>query len=99
MEFLVGTPRHAAVLAAALLALLVPLTLEGAFWLFQLGPDWSGVFFWLWPSSLELMLLESRPPMSDVVMIYSISIGINVILYALIGSVRCISFFAIRWAN
>ena len=75
-------PRHAAAVAA-LLGLFVPLTLEGAFWLFHLGPDWSGLLFLLWPSSIQLMVL-SRPN-DPWTLVLVMSIGINMILYAAIG--------------
>ena len=79
--------RRAAALAA-ILGLVVPRILEEAFWRFP-GPNWGGLFLLLWPSSLELRVFDNSPqmPVSEVAMIYAISIGINVILYGLIGSV------------
>jgi len=38
-----------------------------------------------WPGSLCLMVLENRPPMATVVIIWMISIGTNVLLYAVIA--------------
>jgi len=86
---------HAAAIAA-LLGLVVPLILEALCRLFDLGPDWSFLVFLLWPSSLQLMVLEDRPPIPVAVMVCAISIGINVILYAVIGWVAAIT---IRWAK
>jgi hypothetical protein len=88
-------PRSAAVLAA-LLGLFVPLILEGAYRLFDLGPDWADLSLLLWPSSLQLMILEFHPSRSHTMQIYAISIGINVILYAVIGWVAAIT---VRWAK
>lgn len=38
-----------------------------------------------WPGSLCLMVLENRPPMATVVIIWMISIGTNVLLYSVIA--------------
>ena len=74
--------RHAAALAA-FLGLVVPMILLEAFWRFA-GPSWGAVFFFLWPSSLELRLFENSPPMPvfEVATIYATSIGINMLFYA-----------------
>jgi hypothetical protein len=40
-----------------------------------------------WPGSLALMVLENRPPLATVVLVWIISIGTNVLLYAVIGLV------------
>lgn len=69
-------PRHAAAFAA-LLGLFVPLLCEGAFWIFHLGPDWSGLLLLVWPSSIQLIVLQGRDPWFVVVMAFAISISIN----------------------
>ena len=70
--------RRAAAIGA-LLGLLVPLLSLSGFFLFHLE---EGSLFWVWPSALQLMVLENRPPWFVVIIVYSESIGINVLLYA-----------------
>jgi hypothetical protein len=44
----------------------------------------EGIFV-LWPGSMGLMVLENRPPVSTVVLIYICLIASNALLYGLIG--------------
>ena len=39
----------------------------------------------LWPGAIGLMALENQPPMATVVLIWVVCIGMNVVLYVVIG--------------
>ena len=76
------TPRQFAV-RAAVLGLLVPMVCEAAFYI---HPYIAGAWMlWIWPSSVQLMVLEFRPPPYEVAIIITVSVALNVILYAGIG--------------
>ena len=75
-------PRHTAALGA-ILGLLVPLVCEAAE---VMHPYlWGAWLLWIWPSSIQLIVLNSRDPWFVVVMLFAISIGINMLLYAGVG--------------
>jgi hypothetical protein len=75
-------PRHAAALAG-LLGLLVPLVVET---LLYVHPFVAGAWvLWVWPSSIELMVLHGKTSWLTPIVVLSISIGINVCLYASVG--------------
>jgi len=74
-------PRPAAALAA-LLGLVVPLVVEG---IFYLHPFMAGAWLLLiWPSSIMTMALF-HPSWSDVVFVLTVSTAINIVLYAGVG--------------
>jgi hypothetical protein len=65
---------------AALLGLLVPLIFEVTEYA---HPYMAGSWLlWIWPSSMQLMVLENRPPVPVVLTVVGISVGANVLLYA-----------------
>jgi hypothetical protein len=75
-------PRYFVALAA-LLGLLVPLIFEVTEYA---HPYAAGSWLaWIWPSSIQLMVLENRPPAAVVFAVIGISVGINVLLYAGMG--------------
>jgi hypothetical protein len=85
-------PRHAAALAV-LLGLVIPATCEAVL---QAHPFVASAWLLLlWPSSIQLMVLENRPPWTAVVGILAISIGINMLIYAGIG--WAVAFFYLRF--
>jgi hypothetical protein len=85
--------RHAAALAA-LLGLLVPLVVEGILFL---HPFVAGAWLLLiWPSSVQLMALEGRPAWPIVVEVIAFSIGLNMLLYAGIGSLLAFLYLSPR---
>lgn len=50
---------------------------------------WSHVVATLWPSSIQLMALDTvnEPGLGVMIFVFAFSIGINVILYALLGAI------------
>jgi len=66
----------------ALLGLLVSLGSLAVLYLFQRTPDAGDWLLWIWPGSLGLMALEYNHSAFGAVVIYSITIGWNVLLYA-----------------
>jgi hypothetical protein len=66
----------------ALLGLLVSLGSMAVLYLFQRTPDAGEWLLWIWPSSLGLMAFEYNSTALGGVLIFSIAIGFNVILYA-----------------
>ena len=84
-------PRHAAALAAGL-GLLVLVFCDAVYYI---HPFVAGAWLlWVWPSSIQLMVLENRPPWPVVVEVHAISIGINMLIYAGIG--WAVAFFYLR---
>ncbi len=72
-------PRRAAGLAAVA-GLMVPAVCLATGFSHPLATGaWLG---WIWPSSIQLMVLDSHPPWPVVALIVAISIGINIISYA-----------------
>ena len=65
----------------ALLGLLVSLVSMAVLYVFQRTPDAGDWLLWIWPSSLGLMALEHASALG-VVVIFLITIGWNVLLYA-----------------
>jgi hypothetical protein len=76
-------PRHAAALGAVL-GLLMPLVCELVLYI---HPYVAGAWLlWIWPSSLQLMVLEGNGiSWVSVIIVFTISIAINVVLYAGVG--------------
>jgi hypothetical protein len=78
----VWKPRRFA-LCGAMLGLLVPLLVEGIFYIHPFGA--GPLVFFLWPSSIQLMVLEFHPSQFEVGLIYIESIGLNILLYSAAG--------------
>ncbi len=75
-------PRRAAWLAA-LAGLLVPAVCLAAGFYHPLA---TGAWLaWIWPSSIQLMVLESQPPWPVVTLVVAFSIAINIVSYAAFG--------------
>jgi hypothetical protein len=68
---------------AAILGLLVPLVCETAYYI---HPYMAGAWMlWIWPSSIQLMVLQFDPPPYEVAIIIAESVALNVFLYGAIG--------------
>ena len=87
-------PRHAAALAAVL-GLLVPLVCELVLYIHPyVAGDW---LLWIWPTSLQLMVLyRNGISWVDVITVFTISIGINVVLYAGVGWLAGFAYSQLR---
>jgi hypothetical protein len=48
---------------------------------YQLG---EGIFVF-WPASMGLMVVENRPPVATVVLVWLLVIGLNPLLYGIVG--------------
>jgi hypothetical protein len=75
-------PRQFAV-RAAILGLLVPMVCEATYYVHPYIP--GAWMFWIWPSSIQLRVLEFGPPPYEVAIIIAESVALNVFLYAAIG--------------
>jgi len=86
--------RHAAALAGVL-GLLVPLVCELVFYV---HPFLAGTWLlWIWPSSIQLMVLEGKGiSWVGVIIVFTISIGINVVLYAGVGWLAGFTYSQLR---
>lgn len=81
-------PEKAA-LVGALLGSLVPLTvLYPAIW-----GDWT---VWLWPSVMLLVIFGVPAPVANMHLVYAVSVGINIILYALLFWFATILFDTVK---
>lgn len=74
----------------ALAGLLVPLVFELIYWLIPtpLLSVISAAFApFLWPSSILLVVLDGQVSILDIISVFTLSIGINIILYTVIGAI------------
>jgi hypothetical protein len=75
-------PRQIAA-RAAVLGLAIPLACEAAFYI---HPYMAGAWMlWIWPSSIQLMVLQLGPPPYEAAIVIAVSVALNVALYAAIG--------------